>query len=474
MGFFSRLFKKASKGLDIKIKQDNNGTKYAAVCGIGTCKDERIIIPDKFEGVEVSTLESLAFYKTNVKEITFNKYIKNAFNAEMDNVNFNAVIHVPKNNPYFEEINGVVYEKAGRIFFIPKQFEGTLKLPEYIKRVYSSQFRSTNAMTGLVLGPNIEEFEGCFIGNTSIKHIELDPSNPNFEMVDGVIYTKDHHTIVFVSRELEGEFVVPEEVTRLGEGAFSGSRLSKVTIPVSVEEIGYDCFDGSYIQELVFLEGSTVVQPEDLGELNGLRRVVIPGDTELDEMQGFFIAAPKLEEIELIGECSKLALDSYGALYSKDYSILYRYPPMQENYRYDVHPNTKTIGYCALRDAKLVDLLHLSSKLETIGMEAFRNMERISIVVLPSGIDTIDNGVFLDCSGLRQINFTPNMTAVGRNAFKGTQLHQVNCNTTPQKFKSIWVDSGNEPFLNAKLNIFVFDDEKAFTGYKYVEKGQKY
>ena len=42
-----------------------------------------------------------------------------------------------------------------------------------------------------------------------------------------------------------GEVVVPEGVTKIGNGAFSGcTNLTRVTLPVSVAEVGYRAFYG--------------------------------------------------------------------------------------------------------------------------------------------------------------------------------------------------------------------------------------
>lgn len=71
----------------------------------------------------------------------------------------------------------------------------------------------------------------------------VDEGNESYMSIDNVVYTKDGKTILIVLAEREGEFVIPNTVTTIGEYAFvQCGKLTSVTIPRSVTEIGANAF----------------------------------------------------------------------------------------------------------------------------------------------------------------------------------------------------------------------------------------
>ncbi|MDE6591783.1 MAG: leucine-rich repeat protein, partial [Oscillospiraceae bacterium] len=61
--------------------------------------------------------------------------------------------------------------------------------------------------------------------------------------VDGVIYTADGKTLAMYPGGRTGEAEIVEGVTRIGDRAFYGCRISGVTLPETVEEIGISAFE---------------------------------------------------------------------------------------------------------------------------------------------------------------------------------------------------------------------------------------
>ena len=83
--------------------------------------------------------------------------------------------------------------------------------------------------------------EGAFVG-TEISAINIHPDSPCGIVKNNGLYTRDEKTLLFIlgyTDESEAIYVVPEGVTRIALGAFTGYSLI-LDCPDSVTEIGYD------------------------------------------------------------------------------------------------------------------------------------------------------------------------------------------------------------------------------------------
>ena len=110
--------------------------------------------------------------------------------------------------------------------------------------------------------------EGACTGRSNIISIDVDPNNPEFAQVDGVVYTKDgnkviaypvaksqtSYSIIEGTKEIYGSafssadnlesISIPNTVTKIGSSAFfSCKKLKSVDIPSSVTELGPQAFD---------------------------------------------------------------------------------------------------------------------------------------------------------------------------------------------------------------------------------------
>ena len=85
-----------------------------------------------------------------------------------------------------------------------------------------------------------EAFSYC----SSLASISVASDNPNYIGIDGVLFNKDKTTIVAYPAGKDGsEYTIPNSVTTIGEGAFSGCEsLASVTIGESVTTIGDGAF----------------------------------------------------------------------------------------------------------------------------------------------------------------------------------------------------------------------------------------
>ena len=121
----------------------------------------------------------------------------------------------------------------------------------------------------IVLGKNVETLpiltrsysdreEYYFVDSNDVEAFDVDPENPYFTAVDGLIYSKDLTLLLRYPRaRTDAEFTVPDSVTGIGTRAFEkAANLTKIHISDKVTSFGYRVFDDSGLQAIYAPEGS--------------------------------------------------------------------------------------------------------------------------------------------------------------------------------------------------------------------------
>jgi hypothetical protein len=201
---------------------------------------------------------------------------------------------------------------------------------------------------------------------TGLTAIEVDPSNPAYSSVEGMLFNKEHSTLIQCPGGKSGPAVVPESVTEIREGAFSGcaglsvievdpsnpayssldgmlldkegttlflcpeGRSGQLAIPEGVTEIGTGAFRGcTRLTELVIGEGVTSIRNYTFAGCTGLTSIVIPGSVTLLGGGGLSWGSPfencsGLENVFFLGD--KPERTSFRSISGADNAVLYHRP----------------------------------------------------------------------------------------------------------------------------------------------------
>ena len=212
---------------------------------------------------------------------------------------------------------------------------------------------------------NKSKLEGSKIAEVSsnpyiIKDGELKSAGANLELMSS-----------------DGTVTIPENVTKIGAGAFSGlAGLKTVIIPETVKEVGAYAFAyNKTLEKVIMQEGTKTI-----------------GDKA-------FFQCYNLSEINL--------------------------------------PNTITsIGEFSMASSKITNL-NVPSSLKTIKTYAFLSLTNLVTVNIPEGVEKIESSAFSGCTKLEAITIPSTVTDIKNGAFSNcNNLIQINLNTNKFTYES--------------------------------------
>ena len=149
----------------------------------------------------------------------------------------------------------------------------SINIPGSVKEIGSCAFRGCKNLSKVSLADGIEvigllaflrcsALEEIFIPKSvrcvgsfafqqcnKLSRISVDEENEHYTVIDGSLYTKDKTKLVrYASALNQSEVVISPNVKAIGDGAFAGCEIKKVTLPEGLVTIGADAF--SYCDSL--------------------------------------------------------------------------------------------------------------------------------------------------------------------------------------------------------------------------------
>jgi hypothetical protein len=118
----------------------------------------------------------------------------------------------------------------------------------------------------------------AFNDTVNLVAIQVDPQNPFYTSVDGVLLDKDETTVLQCPSGKTGNYTIPSSVTIIATNAFLGSQdLTGVTFPGGVTAIPDLAFCGSGLTNVSIPPSVTSIGEDAFGGCRQLTSVTIPG-----------------------------------------------------------------------------------------------------------------------------------------------------------------------------------------------------
>ncbi len=146
-------------------------------------------------------------------------------------------------------------ESIGDYAFYECSTLGSITIPESVTSIGSYAFRTCYSISNIYISKNVVELGknpfGC-------RSIDIDDENPEFTVVDGVLFTKDMSTLIsYPVGKFNDRYTIPDSVSVIAEDAFLNNEyLVSLTIPDTVKSIGECAFWCCRSLESVVIPGS--------------------------------------------------------------------------------------------------------------------------------------------------------------------------------------------------------------------------
>ena len=144
---------------------------------------------------------------------------------------------------FYNEEYGYWYYKENGFIYVINEERGYLIIDDYIGTGDTIYIPKT--LGGYSL--SVWEINAWLFSETNASAFSVDDDNEYFSVKDGVLFSKDGTFLVAYPNGKAGDsYDIPEGVEELGDGCFYYSSLKEVTLPSTLQNIGYDVFGKSF------------------------------------------------------------------------------------------------------------------------------------------------------------------------------------------------------------------------------------
>ena len=120
----------------------------------------------------------------------------------------------------------------------------SVEIPSTVKTIKYNAFQGCEALKSITVPDSVTAIgEYAFDGCSALKEIQVADSNPNYQDIDGVLFSKDGSTLIKYPDDSDlVDYVVPDGCTRLEDWSFTGAKSLKSIDIQNIQELGEDVF----------------------------------------------------------------------------------------------------------------------------------------------------------------------------------------------------------------------------------------
>ena len=269
----------------------------------------------------------------------------------------------------------------------------SVTIPNTVVSIGSSAFYNTG-LTNVTIPASTTFIDSyAFVDCYNLTNITVDPSNPAYSSLGGVLFDKNQISLLTYPTGKVGSYTVPNSVTNIGDYAFEDCYyLSNVTISAHVVTIGNSVFESCRILTNVFIPASVT----SIGNYT-------------------FIYLPNVTAFTV--DSNNLAYSSLaGVFFDKNRHTLFQYP-IGKTGGYTIPTGVTTIAYEAFDNCTNLTSLTVPASVTSIGQYAFEYCYNLTNVNLLANATSITYGAFYECYRLAKVTIPASVTSIGNYVF---------------------------------------------------------
>lgn len=259
----------------------------------------------------------------------------------------------------------------------------SIDLPNSLKTIGEDAFADCKKIASITLPPSLvekdrdysKEYDKLGLGNQYFSNCK---AITQINIAEGTTHIGEYVFHGFYQSSIAVS--LPSTLTSIGRESFSGSAITNIAIPNSVQTIGNDAF--AYCRKLV-----NVTLPDNC---------LVYDDA--------FYGTPYLKNCE--------AASTNGAIYIG--ATLFTFTNKTGVTEYAVKEGTKRIARSAMKNdgCQNIKQLTLPSTLIEIGQSAFANMSALESLDIPNSVKSISVDILRDCTSLKQLHIGTGLDSI--------------------------------------------------------------
>lgn len=293
-----------------------------------------------------------------------------------------------------------------------------VRLPNKMTTVQDYAFQNTG-ISEMFLPASLKSFSSlAFFKCTELTGISVSAENMKYMARNGVLFSRSGKTLYLYPAGKEGKkYTVPSGVTKIGDYAFFGSKVSNITIPGSVLSLGTSAFQESRITGLTIPSSVGVIGDFLCYNCADLKALVIKKGLKKLSYQAFY-------------GCRQLSSVNLGSVTDLNYLAFAYCSSLQ---KITVPKGVTSIKNGSFGECTGLKQVTLPATLEEIAYQAFLNCRALTEVKLPDKLKAIQRYAFYGCSSLKSVVLPDGLEELGDHAFpNATKLKHMPDTITKQ------------------------------------------
>ena len=378
---------------------------------------EKVVIPAIYNGSNVTTLSPNAFQGSSIIKVFIPHSVTAMKHAAFKCCKNLTSITIPKSITSIAE--DAFYECSSLT---------SITIPDGVTSIGDSAFYGCSNLTSITIPNSVTSIgKAAFSRCSSLTSITVDGDNPNYQSIDGNLYTKDGTMLYqYAIGKADTSFVIPGSVTNIGEEAFLYCHnLTSITIPDSVTNIGGGAFlRCSNLTSIAIPDGVTSIDNSAFYGCSNLTSIKIPdGVTSIGNYAFQYCA--NLTNLTIPDSVTTIGYEVFTGCKVTEYENGVGYVDKWAVYSYTditsvtLRTNTVGIGNALFKFRYRLASVTIPDSVIIIGDEAFRSCSSLTSITIGDGVTSIGANAFYECDSLTSVTIPDSVTSIGASAFCG-------------------------------------------------------